>query len=278
MLPARRGAARAPPSGRRVSESPRVLLEACADLARLAGERAHSHFKPGIAVDLKADGSPVTRADREAEELGREWLAKRFPGDAVLGEEFGAAGAPGAGRRWVIDPVDGTRSFVKGVPLWGTLVAVMEGEHVLAGAAAFPACGEWVAAARGEGAWWNGSRAGVSATASLDASTLLHTGTAFDDAGRRSRWDALADRAGTVRTWGDCFGYLMVATGRAEVMMDPRLNVWDAASVMVIVDEAGGVFTDWTGTRTANGIGGIATNAALATEVRAALCRPGPSR
>jgi histidinol phosphatase-like enzyme (inositol monophosphatase family) len=250
----------------------RTLLDACAELAALAGARALSRFTPAIAVDTKADGSPVTRADREAEQVAREWLAERFPGDAVLGEEFGAGGASGAGRRWVIDPIDGTRSFVKGVPLWGTLIAVMEGDEVLAGAASFPACGEWIAAARGEGAWWNGARAHVSPLAVLGEATLLHTGTAFDDGGRRGRWDALADRAGTVRTWGDCFGYLMVATGRAEVMMDPRLNVWDAASVMVIVEEAGGAFTDWTGVRTASGIGGIATNAALAAEVRAALC------
>jgi histidinol phosphatase-like enzyme (inositol monophosphatase family) len=250
----------------------RVLLDACAELAKLAGQKALSHYSPAIAVDLKADGSPVTRADREAEQLAREWLAQRFPADAVLGEEFGAGGAGGAGRRWVIDPIDGTRSFVKGVPLWGTLIAVMEGDEVLAGAAAFPACGEWIAAARGEGAWWNGSRARVSGVAALADATLLHTGTPFDDAGRRARWDALGDRAGTVRTWGDCFGYLMVATGRAEVMMDPRLNVWDAASVMVIVEEAGGAFSDWTGARTATGIGGIATNAALAGAVRAELC------
>ncbi len=250
----------------------RTLLDACAELALLAGAHALSHYSPAIAVDVKADGSPVTRADREAEQFAREWLARRFPGDAVLGEEFGAGGASGAGRRWVIDPIDGTRSFVKGVPLWGTLIAVMEGDDVLAGAANFPACGEWIAAARGEGAWWNGSRASVSSVASLGAATLLHTGTPFGDAARRARWDALADRADTVRTWGDCFGYLMVATGRAEVMMDPVLNVWDAASVMVIVEEAGGTFTDWTGARTADGIGGIATNAALAGEVRAGLC------
>ena len=251
----------------------RTLLDACAELALLAGAHALSHYTPGIAVDLKADGSPVTRADRETEQLAREWLARRFPGDAVLGEEFGAGGTSGAGRRWVIDPIDGTRSFVKGVPLWGTLIAVMEGDDVLAGAANFPACSEWIAAARGEGAWWNGSRALASAVATLGAATLLHTGTPFADAARRARWDALSDRADTVRTWGDCFGYLMLATGRAEVMMDPVLNVWDAASVMVIVEEAGGVFTDWNGARTAAGSGGIATNAALAGEVRRALCR-----
>jgi histidinol-phosphatase len=255
-----------------VSGTERTLLEACAELARAAGDRALRHFSPAIAVDVKADGSPVTAADREAERFAREWLAERFPSDAVLGEEFGAAGAAAAGRRWVIDPVDGTRSFVKGVPLWGTLVAVMEAGEVLAGAAAFPACGEWIAAGRGEGAWWNGARARVSAVSAVADATLLHTGTPFSD-GRRARWEALGERAGTVRTWGDCYGYLLVASGRAEVMMDPALNLWDAAAVQVIVEEAGGAFTDWRGARTAEGLGGIGTNAALATEVRAALCR-----
>jgi histidinol phosphatase-like enzyme (inositol monophosphatase family) len=256
-----------------VSDSARTLLDAAAELARLAGEKAMTHYKPGIAVDLKADGSPVTRADREAEQFAREWLASRFPADAVLGEEFGASGTVGTGRRWVIDPVDGTKSFIKGVPLWGTLIAVMEGDEVLAGAASFPACGEWIAAARGEGAWWNGARTRVSTIGTLAEATLTSTGTPFDDPAREARWSALCSRAGMVRTWGDCFGYLMVASGRAEVMMDPRLNLWDAASVMVIVQEAGGTFTDWAGKRTASGLGGIATNAALGGEARAALCR-----
>lgn len=256
-----------------MSATPRTLLDAAAELANLAGGRALAHFRTALAVDVKQDGSPVTRADREAEAFAREWLAARFPADAVLGEEYGeTAAAPGT-RRWVIDPIDGTKSFVRGVPLWGTLVAVMEGDAVVAGAAAFPACGEWIAAARGEGAWANGARARVSRVATIAEAALTATGTPFADAAREARWNALAARAAVSRTWGDCFGYLMVATGRAEVMMDPVLNLWDAAAVQVIVEEAGGVFTDWRGAPTPAGEGGIATNAALAAEVRAALCR-----
>lgn len=258
------------------AESPATLLQAVTELAMRAGEVARSHYAPGIAADTKSDGSPVTVADREAERFARAWLAERFPHDGIVGEEFGeegaAHGAGGAARRWIIDPIDGTKSFVRGVPLWGTLVAVMEGPDVIAGAAAFPMTAECVAAARGEGAWWNGARCRVSGVATLAAATVTSTGTAFGAGDpRRARWDALCDRAGIVRTWGDCYGYLMVATGRAEVMMDPKLALWDAASVQVIVDEAGGVFTDWTGARTAEGRGGIATNAALAAEVRRAL-------
>ncbi|MBI5168788.1 MAG: histidinol phosphate phosphatase [Candidatus Eisenbacteria bacterium] len=270
------------------AETPGTLLQAVSELARLTGEVAASYARPGIAVDTKGDGSPVTIADREAERFARAWIAERFPHDAIVGEEFGvtparggaaieasalsARGAGGAARQWILDPIDGTKSFVRGVPLWGTLIAVMEGPDVIAGAAAFPATHELVAAARGEGAWWNGARCAVSSVGSLAEATVLSTGTAFEPGDpRRARWDALGDRAGIVRTWGDCFGYLMVATGRAEVMMDPRLNVWDAASVQVIVEEAGGTFMDWNGVRTPEGLGGIAVNAALAAEVRAAL-------
>ena len=268
------------------AETPGTLLQAVSELARRTGEVAASYARPDIAVDTKGDGSPVTIADREAERFARAWIAERFPGDAIVGEEFGvtpardsaatsargAGGAGGAARQWILDPIDGTKSFVRGVPLWGTLIAVMEGPDVIAGAAAFPATHELVAAARGEGAWWNGARCAVSSVATLDTATVLSTGTAFEPGDpRRARWDALADRAAIARTWGDCFGYLMVATGRAEVMMDPRLNVWDAASVQVIVEEAGGTFMDWNGVRTPEGLGGIAVNAALAGAVRAAL-------
>mgnify|MGYP000184419420 CR=1 FL=1 len=253
------------------AETPATLLQAVSELARLTGEVAASYARPDIAVDTKGDGSPVTVADREAERFARAWIAERFPHDAVLGEEFGASGAT-AHRRWILDPIDGTKSFVRGVPLWGTLIAVMGGPEVIAGAAAFPATHELVAAARGEGAWWNGARCTVSNVATLAEATVLSTGTAFEPGDpRRARWDALGDRAAIVRTWGDCFGYLMVATGRAEVMMDPRLNVWDAASVQVIVEEAGGAFMDRNGVRTPEGLGGIAVNAALAAQVRAAL-------
>lgn len=268
------------------AESPASLLQAVSELARLTGERALAHYRPGIAVEFKGDGSPVTVADREAERFAREWLAARFPHDEILGEEFGVTAGPGATsvqgasgapvaarRRWVIDPIDGTQSFVRGVPLWGTLIAVMDGTGVIAGAAAFPACSEHIAAARGEGAWWNAARCAVSGVARIEDATLTSTGTAFDPGdARRARWDALCDRAAIARTWGDCFGYLMVATGRAEVMMDPRLNLWDAAAVQVVIEEAGGVFMDWNGALTPEGLGGIAVNSALADEVRAALC------
>jgi histidinol phosphatase-like enzyme (inositol monophosphatase family) len=253
-------------------EAPSVLLHAVAEVARLAGAVALRHFRSaGLEVEAKADGSPVTVADRSAEAAAREWIEARFPRDGILGEEFGLA-RPEARRRWVLDPIDGTKSFVRGVPLWGTLVAVLEGEKVLAGAAAFPAVDELVAAAPGQGCWWNGARCRVSSVASLDEALVLTTDPKF--AGRperRAAWRRLEDRAALSRSWADCYGYLLVATGRAEVMTDAVAGDWDTAALQPIVEEAGGVFTDWAGRHTALGGSAIATNAALDRDVRAAL-------
>jgi histidinol phosphatase-like enzyme (inositol monophosphatase family) len=256
------------------SASTQTLLEAATEVARLAGDVALGYFRTALAVERKTDGSPVTAADRAAERTAREWIERRFPGDGILGEEYGAA-RPDARRRWLIDPIDGTLSFVRGVPLWGTMVAAVEGEDVLAGAVYCAAAGELVAAAPGAGCWWNGRRAAVSPVAALDAATVLTSDDRFARHPERGRrWAALARAAGLSRTWGDCYGYLLVATGRAEVMADEALSPWDAAALKPIVEEAGGVFTDWAGVATAFGGGVIATNAALSTAVRSALVAP----
>jgi histidinol-phosphatase len=247
------------------------LLHAVAELARLMGDIALARYRTGMAVETKSDGSPVTAADLDAERAAREWIAKRFPGDGVLGEEMGEQPA-NAGRRWVLDPIDGTKSYVRGVPLWGSLVAVCEGTGVLAGAACFPAVGEVVAAAAGEGCWWNDARCSVSSIATLREATVLTTDTRFrDNESRGDGWRALVEHAFIGRTWGDAFGYLLVATGRAEVMVDPLANPWDAAPFVPIIEEAGGVFTDWSGLRTAFGGSAVATNRALASDARALL-------
>ena len=251
--------------------SQETMLQAVTDVARVAGAAALRHFRTGVAVELKGDGSPVTAADRAAETAAREWIRLRFPSDGILGEEFGVT-RPDARRRWVLDPIDGTKTFVRGVPLWGTLVALCEGETVLAGAAYFPAVEELVAAAPGEGCWWNGARCRVSDVSHLEKATVLATDERMHgDVGRQAAWHRLAEDAYVSRTWGDCYGYLLVATGRAEVMVDPIMNPWDACALQPVIEEAGGVFTDWQGRRTAFGGDTIATNAALSRVVRVAL-------
>ncbi|HEV7904477.1 MAG TPA: inositol monophosphatase family protein [Pyrinomonadaceae bacterium] len=239
------------------------LLDFAVGLARGAGEITLRHFRQTFTPERKADGSFVTQADREAERFIRAGIEERFSHDSVLGEEEGArAGA--SGRRWIIDPIDGTYSFVHGVPLYGVLVALeIEGEAVL-GVVNLPALGELVYAARGHGCFWNETRARVSTVASLGEGLLLSTdfGTCerygFGAATRR-----LERAAGARRTWGDCYGHVLVATGRAEVMLDPVMNVWDCAPLLPILEEAGGTFTDWRGQRTIHGGNAISTNGLL---------------
>ena len=248
------------------------LLQAARELSDVMGAFAHSHYRANVAVEWKDDGSPVTLADRGAERIARDWIAARFPSDGILGEEFGETVGT-SGRRWILDPIDGTKSFVRGVPLWGSLVAVLEGDVVLAGAAAFPATSETIAAATGCGCWHNGSRASVSAVDSLAGATVLTSDDrTFSPGARRDGWDCLSDSAAVSRMWGDAFGYLLVATGRADVMVDAIVNAWDVACFVPIVEEAGGVFTDYAGRVTAFGGNSIATNAALAAETRRILC------
>lgn len=248
-----------------------ILLEAVRDVARVAGTVALGSFRRGAAVAMKPDGSPVTTADIAAERAARAWIASRFPGDAVVGEEMGVAPLD-ARQRWYVDPIDGTRSYVAGVPLWGTMIAVARAGEVLAGAIYCPAVDELVVAARGEGCWCNDVKARVSDVADLRRATVLTTDERFLTApARGADWRRLAESAGTVRSWGDCYGYVLVATGRAEAMVDGALNDWDSAPLLPIIAEAGGVFTDWSGTVTPFGRSGIATNRALADEVRARL-------
>jgi histidinol-phosphatase len=248
-----------------------LLLEAVADVARIAGVVANGYFRSQLAVDVKADGSPVTIADRAAEAAAREWIMRRFPDDDIVGEEMDTLHR-GARRTWFIDPIDGTKTFVRGVPLWGTLIGVAEGERVVAGAAFFPALDELLCAGEGHGCWWNGARAAVSSTPRVSSATVLTTDERFAAAPeRRAGWLRLAEGAQLSRSWGDCYGYLLVATGRADVMVDGQLSAWDAAALMPAITEAGGVFTDWRGNPTAFGGSAIATNAALAVEARALL-------
>ena len=250
--------------------TPATYMEAVAEVARAAGNCALEFYSTELVVDAKADGSPVTIADRSAEQLAREWIGSRFPSDGIVGEEFGTS-KPAAVRRWIIDPIDGTKSFVRGVPLWGTLVAVAEGDTVIAGAAYFPALRDTIVAATGEGCWHNDRRCSVSRVSEIASATVLITDSRFhaDDA-RKERWDELTRAAALSRAWGDCYGYFLVATGRAEVMVDQVVSQWDVGAFVPIISEAGGILSGWS---SASPFGGsaIATNATLAHQARQIL-------
>jgi histidinol phosphatase-like enzyme (inositol monophosphatase family) len=224
--------------------------------------------QPQLEVIRKSDTSPVTEADRGAERLIRERLKVSFPDDAVLGEEYGET--PGtSGFRWILDPVDGTKSFVHGVPLFGTLIGVEYEKTCVVGVCRFPALNEVVYAARGQGAWWQIGNAEpraarVSTISAVEESTFCTTNMArWEKIGRRAAFDKLLRTVGLARGWGDCFGHILVATGRAEIMVDPALNPWDAAALLPILEEAGGHFVDWAGSATIYGGNGISVNGAM---------------
>jgi histidinol phosphatase-like enzyme (inositol monophosphatase family) len=246
----------------------RELLDVAHAIAWQAGKITLRYFQSGVQAERKADESPVTVADREAESYLRAAIAARYPTHAVLGEEEGLSGDQHATYRWVLDPIDGTKSFVRGVPLYGVMVGLLrEGEPVV-GAVNMPALGEIVYAARGHGCWWNGRPCHVSTIATLAESLVVATVAAgYERHGKDEAFRRILGAAGLFRTWGDCYGHLLVATGRAEVALDPAMNLWDAAALFPILAEAGGGYMDWRGNATIDGGDGISSNGAVRDEL-----------
>lgn len=241
-------------------------LELALAMAREASAFILSHYQSSsLAVENKRDSSPVTIADRGAEELIRTRIIAQFPHDAILGEEFGEQ--PGeSGYKWILDPVDGTKSFIHGVPLFGTLIGVEFNRECVAGVCHFPAMNETVWGGRGLGAWWqtnDGSirPARVSAVTELSKATVCFTTVqGYARVGRFDVFESLVEKAQLLRGWGDCYGHMLVATGRADVMVDPLMNPWDAAALVPIVTEAGGHFVDWMGESSIYSGSGISVN------------------
>ena len=251
-----------------------TLLDFAQDAAWQAGKITLSYFGTGIVPELKSDLTPVTIADRQAEERLRALITRHFPDHGILGEEWGALNE-GARYRWILDPIDGTKSFVQGVPLYGVLVGLeCDGEAVL-GVCNLPALDEMVAAARGLGCMWNGRRARVSTVDRLaDAVFLQSDALSFAAHGRGAAFDSLAAATRLTRSWGDCYGHILVATGRAELMLDPVMNVWDCAALLPILQEAGGTFTDWAGNATIHGADAISTNGHIFDEMMEHIRKP----
>ena len=258
-------------------------LDLAVRLVRQAGAHALTYYQTrDIGLEFKPDRSPVTRADREGEELIRRALAHACPADAVLGEEHGATDG-GSGYTWYLDPIDGTEAFVRGVPLFGTMAGIEHGGEPVAGAIYFPALREIVYAAKGSGAWWargvgspddalDPTPARVSAVPSLSGATFCTTGPHdFAKIGRAAGLARLLAAVRHARGWSDCYGHYLVATGRVEVMIDPYMSVWDNAPLLPIVEEAGGRFSTIEGVRTIHGANAVSTNGPLHEAVLAAL-------
>jgi histidinol-phosphatase len=247
----------------------RPYLEFGVQTAYEAGRLTLGYFGTEAArPEFKADDTPVTVADREAERLIRERIGARYPKHAVLGEEYGEAQGSDVDHRWVVDPIDGTESFVRGVPLYGVLIG-LEIEGVCeVGAAYFPAIDEMVCAATGEECYRNGRRVRVSTRQSLSQGMVSFTDVAsFEEHDRGGVWLRVLSAAGGCRGWSDAYGHALVATGRTEVMLDPIMNPWDCGPFPPILREAGGYFGDWSGNETIYAGEAMSTTRSLLPEV-----------
>ncbi|MEO6435760.1 MAG: histidinol-phosphatase [Tepidisphaeraceae bacterium] len=240
------------------------LLRVATEAAYLGGKRTLAYFNTGASLNVehKGDNTPVTIADREAEQVIRSRITSEFPTHAIVGEEGGTTEGAEQDFRWIVDPIDGTKSFIHGVPLFGVLIGVEVKGNPCVGVIYMPALDEMVCAADGLGCWWNGRRAQCSRVTRLEDACL--TTTSPESARKRSdAYARLVARTKLQRAWGDAYGYALVATGRADIMLDPKMNPWDCAPMPPILREAGGRFTNWQGEETIQGDDGVACAEAL---------------
>ncbi|MEO1991280.1 MAG: inositol monophosphatase family protein [Pirellulales bacterium] len=252
-------------------------LETAIATAKIAAAETLEWFQSSsLIISNKKDQSPVTQADLAAESILREHLLDAFPQDSFIGEESGRTQGTSS-FEWVVDPIDGTKSFIRGVPLYATLIGCRHDNIGVLGIIMIPALDEMAYAAAGSGAWYSRKSSQpkqihVSSERRLDQSLLCSSDfSAFED--RADQQHGLETRqrlektCGITRSWGDGYGYLLVATGRAEVMIDPMLNTWDAAAVETVIHEAGGRFTDWQGQARIDSGDGVATNGHVHPEI-----------
>ncbi len=255
----------------------RTRYDLAVSVGRQAGDLARDWYDRSFDVEWKPDNSPVTVADKGAEELIRRELKKHFPNDAFLGEEYGDE--PGTtGYRWIIDPIDGTRSFVRHIPIWATLIGLEYKGEQIGGIAYSPVLGNMYRSLRGDGAYCDDQRIRVSDVATLDRSLLCYSSIAwFRKAGREHVFLDLASQTERQRGFGDYYGFVLVAQGSCEVMLENGVHSWDVAAVKAIVEEAGGMLTDWHGTPTIDAPDVIASNGKLHDATLAILNRDLPS-
>jgi len=234
----------------------------------LAGRITLGYFNTNLEINYKTDDSPVTVADKKAEEFIRAKIETKYPKHAIVGEEFGNNDSSDSDHRWFIDPIDGTKSFICGVPLYSVLLGLEIEGAIEAGVAYFPALDEMISAANSLGCWWNGRRCFVSEVDDLRKATVSFTSPKFfEEYNRTQEWNRIIKTTYYQAGWGDAYGYLLVATGRIELMADPIMNVWDCAPLPPILNEAGGYFGDWSGNRTIYAKEGLATTEKLLPSV-----------
>jgi histidinol-phosphatase len=247
-------------------------LDLALRLADLADAQTLAGFRdPALQVEMKADHTPVTGIDRGVERAIREALAVERPDDRVVGEEFGGTEET-ASRRWIVDPIDGTKNFVRGIPIFATLIALEQEGELTMGVASAPALGRRWWAERGGGAFADGRPIHVSAVDRVEDAHLCYTSVAgWEERGLGDRFLALTRRCGRTRGLGDFYQHVLVAEGAADLAVEPDVALWDLAALLVIVEEAGGRFTNLSGRRTAAGGSAVSSNGLLHDEVLAAL-------
>jgi len=237
-------------------------------LAYRAGRITLSYYNKGIQHNLKSDETPVTAADRATEEFIRGEIEKTYPTHAIVGEEYGEQAGEDNPFRWIVDPIDGTKSFIKGVPFYSVLIGLEIEGVARVGAVCFPAMDEVLYAADGLGAWCNGRRVRVSEVSKMKEAVFCYTSwSGFRTKGRLDVFEAMHRDCFYGRGWGDAFGYYQVATGRAEIMLDPEIQIWDVAPFPPIFREAGGFFGSWDGEEGHAHREGMAVNAVLKSKV-----------
>lgn len=245
-----------------------AYLDFAVETAHAAGQLTLGHFQNAVRPDFKSDDTPVTVADRQAEELIRARIEARYPRHTIIGEEHGTKAGDDSEVRWIIDPIDGTKAFIRGVPLYAVLIGLEIEGRCEVGVAYFPALKDMIYAATDGGCFWNGRRVRVSATDRLERSFVGFTGAeSFEPAGRFEAWQRLLRECYCCVGWSDAYGHALVATGRLEVMLDPVLNPYDCAPFPPILREAGGYFGDWSGNETIYGQEGLSTTPALLPHV-----------
>ena len=248
--------------------SPQDYLEFALEAAHAAGRLTLGYFQTGIQPDMKPDDTPVTVADRKAEELIRNRIERKFPGHRIVGEEFGRTEGDASAPCWWIDPIDGTKAFVRGVPLYAVLLGLEAEGRIVAGVAYFPALDEMVYAAEGTGCFLNGRRCRVSPVADLSRAVVSFTNAAsFAAHGRESAFRRCLSASYHSVGWSDAYGHALVATGRLELMLDPVMNPYDCGPFPVILREAGGFFGDWSGVETIHAGEALSTSRSLLPHV-----------
>ena len=241
-------------------------------LAKSGGALTLDYFDKQVSYERKSDNTPVTIADRNAETLMRQQISDQYPNDAILGEEHGET-AGTSGFRWILDPIDGTKSFITGVPLYGTLVGLEFDQQSVVGIIELPALDRRVFAATGHGAYSQiGESEPIPARVSdcenlSDAIFLTSEVATFGDRGATDIYSQIQQSCWISRTWGDCYGYYLVATGRAQVMVDPIMSIWDAAALQPIMKESGGIYSNWQGEETIYSKEGIGTSVKLLDQI-----------